>query len=156
MNPKVNIFHANAKGTGSALTVEVCPAMEYIDGNVNISFAAQMPYEGEKVFPRFDFGNRITISLHPLEVEKLLEVFEGQTESIEDGKGFFIVAPTSRTSFKCSHIIDPVPGYALTVERKMVGEETETRSATFVLTPSEGGMLYHGLRSVMGRLLFGE
>lgn len=156
MNPKVNIYHANAKGTGSALTVEVSPALEYIEGKVCISFAAQMPYEGEMVFPRFDYGNRITISLNALEVEKLLEVFEGQTESIEDGKGFFIVAPASRTSFKCSHVVEPVPGYALAVERTTAGEETETRSATFFLTASEGGMLYHGLRSVMGRLLFGE
>lgn len=153
---KVDIFHANAKGTGSALSVEVHPATVVSNGKVFLSFAAQMPYEGETVFPRFDYGNRITISLDPLEVEKLLEVFEGQTESIEDGKGFFIVSPAGRTSFKCRHILYPATGYALTVERTTAGEVTETRSSTFVLTPSEGGMLYHGLRATMGRLLFGE
>ena len=88
---KVDIFHPNAKGTGSVLSVEVIPATENLGGKVLLSFAAQMPYEGETVFPRFDYGNRITISLDPLEVEKLLEVFEGQTEAIEDGKGFFLL-----------------------------------------------------------------
>lgn len=155
---KVDIFHPNAKGTGSALSVEVHPAKVDFGGKVLLSFIAQMPYEGETVFPRFDYGNRITISLDPLEVEKLLEVFEGQTESIEDGKGFFIVSTASRTSFKCRHILYPATGYALTVkvERTTEGEVTETRSSTFTLTPSEGGMLYHGLRATMGLLLFGE
>ena len=157
MNRKLNIYHANAKGTGSALGIELLPAVGESDGRVILCLASQKSIadrkDGEPIFPQFDHLNSICLSLDPLEVEKIIEVVEGSAESINDGKGIFHVLAGKVSNFKFSHVIDPVCGYRLEIERRCDGN---TDKVAIFLSSSEGNMLAHGFKASMGLLLFGE
>lgn len=157
MNRKLNIYHANAKGTGSALGIELLPAVGSSDGQVILTLANQKAIsdgkDGEPIFPQFDHLNSICLSLDPLEVEKIIEVVEGCVESINDGNGLIHVFAGVLSTFKFSHVIDPMCGYRLEVEKRFNGE---TFKVGIFLSSSEGNMLAHGFKASMGLLLFGE
>ena len=157
MNRKLNIYHANAKGTGSALGIELLPAVGSCDGQVILTLANQKAISdgknGEPTFPQFDHLNGICLCLDPLEVEKIIEVVEGSVESINDGKGIFNVSAGVLSTFKFSHVIDPVCGYRLEIEKSFNGE---TFKVGIFLSSSEGNMLAQGFKASMGLLLFGE
>lgn len=157
MNRKLNIYHANAKGTGSALGIELLPAVGESDGQVILSVAKQKAIadrkDGEPIFPQFDGLNSICLSLDPLEVEKIIEVVEGYVESINDGKGIIHVLAGMVSTFKFSHVVEPVCGYRLEFEKMSDGK---TVKIAIFLSSSEGDMLAHGFKASMGLLLFGE
>ena len=153
MANRSTIYHPNPKGTGMALALELYPASPEVPGKLKLEFARQDSPEGV-TFPRFDWENRRTIRLTPEEVEKVLEVFNGNTESIEDGKGLFVRTPTQAAAFRLRHVIDPVPAY----EFQLVVREGATATEDvreFNLTPTEAMMLYHALTAAMGVLVFG-
>lgn len=156
--PTFNICHANGKGTGTAMKVELNHAEGIAEGSVVISLVRQTSVatrEGCKpVYPTFGWGDRITVKLDPIEVERVLEVFAGNTEAINDGQGLFHARVDGTTAvFKLRHHINPVPCYLLTIEET---EDGETDQRNIALSPTEAGMLYHGLVASMGLLLFGE
>ena len=155
--PTFNICHANGKGTGTAMKVELHPAEGIAEGSVVISLVRQTSVatmEGCKlIYPTFGWGDRISVKLNPVDVERVLEVFAGETEAINDGKGLFHTRADGTTAaFKLRHHIDPVPCYLLTIEKT---ENDETDQRNIALSPTEAGMLYHGLVASMGMLMFG-
>ena len=153
---KFDIFHPNGKGMGSALTLELYKASEANVGKVILSITPQKPAvseTGKPLFPTFNWESRTAIRLEVAEVELMLEVFAGETESIADGKGLRDIASGVSTTFRLRHIIDPVPGYVMEIAKRD-GDETIKRAIT--LTMTEGRMLYHGLTASMGALMFGE
>lgn len=155
--PTFNIYHANGKGTGTAMKVELYPAEGITEGSVVISLVRQTSgamREGCKpVYPTFGWGDRISVRLYPVDVERVLEVFAGETEAINDGKGLFHTRADGTTAvFKLCHHLDPVPYYLLTIEKT---EDGETNQRNIALSPTEAGMLYHGLVASMGMLMFG-
>ena len=152
---KYNIYHPNGKGNGSALSLELYKASEQNIGKVILGISPQKPVvsdTGKPLFPSFDWENRTAVRLEAVEVENMLEVLEGRTESINDGKGLISVKGGITTTFSLRHIIDPVSGYVMEIEIRD-GDNTTRRAIT--LTPTEGGMLYHGLTASMGLLMFG-
>lgn len=155
MANRTTIYHPNPKGTGMALALELYPATPEVPGKLQLEFARQVSPEGA-TFPRFDWENRSIFVLTPEEVEKVLEVFNGYTESIEDGKGIFVWTPAKSTALRLRHVVNPVPAYAL----QLVVREGEGDAAThdvrdINLTPTEAMMLYHALTAAMGMLVFG-
>lgn len=155
--PTFNIYHANGKGTGTAMKVELHPAEGTAEGSVVISLVRQTSVatrEGCKpVYPTFGWGDRISVKLDPIDVERVIEVFAGETMAINDGKGLFHKRADGTTAvFKLCHHLDPVPCYLLTIEKT---EDGETDQRNIALSPTEAGMLYHGLVASMGMLMFG-
>lgn len=155
MANRTTIYHPNTKGTGMALALELYPATPELPGKLKLEFARQASPEGA-IFPRFDWANRRTIVLAPEEVEKVLEVFAGYTESLEDGKGIFVRTSTNAAAFRLRHIVEPVPAYALQlVVREGEGDAATDDVRNINLTPTEAAMLYHALTAAMGKLVFG-
>ena len=155
MANRTTIYHPNSKGTGMALALELYPATPEVPGKLELDFARQVSPEGA-IFPRFDWENRRIIVLAPEEVEKVLEVFAGYTESIEDGQGIFVRTPTNAAAFRLRHIVDPVPAYVFQLAVREVGGDAATEDVRNIyLTPTEAMMLYHALTAAMGKLVFG-
>lgn len=154
MANRTTIYHPNSKGTGMALALELYPATPEVPGQLKLEFARQVSPEGA-TFPRFDWENRRIFLLSPKEVEKVLEVFNGYTESIEDGKGIFARTPTKAVALRLRHVVDPVPAYELQLAVREVGDAATDDVRNINLTPTEAMMLYHALTAAMGVLVFG-
>ena len=154
--PTFNIYHANSKGTGMAMNVELHPAEGVKEGCVFLSLARQTSVSRDEnpTFPTFGWVDRIIVKLNPIDIEKMLEVFSGMTEAINDGYGLSSTrADGTTTIMKLCHKVELLPCYLLEIEQT---ENGETDQRCFALSPTEGGMLYHGLVASMGRWMFGD
>lgn len=83
----------------------------------------------------------------------MLEVFRGETESINDGKGLDSTICGQTSVLRLQHQIDPIPCYLMTLVSKTKAGLPD--SINIALTPTEGRLIYDGLASVMGSLMFG-
>ncbi len=148
------LYHPNGKGNGSALSLELHPAGNPDVGKVILSIVPQKTVgsraDGTPTFPTFAWADAFIVRLEVTEIEKMLEVFAGETESINDGKG--LLDARNGTTFCVRHTIDPVPRYIIEIVKRE-GEEPKKRLIS--LTPTEAGALYHGLAACMGSLMFG-
>ena len=65
--PRFVIYHANPKGTGCAVKMDLHPAHDFSDGCLMAKFAKQISVggnvDGEDRFPRFDWENAIIVKL---------------------------------------------------------------------------------------------
>lgn len=123
--PALRIYHANAKGTGSALTVALDPATATSDGRLIVALAPQRTADN---LPTFDWPRGIVVGLRFADVCELLRVFRGEAESIADGKGLYIIDGGDRIRVNLRHMIDPVVGYLLEAYALLAnGEERQVR-----------------------------
>lgn len=115
-------FHASPKGTGSACRFELHPAHEDSSGSIFVEMAMQKTvasYQGgAKIFPTFDWENKITLKLSRTDLSQIIQVLRGMRESINDGKGIFHRSANANTIIKFYHQIEPKPGYMLSASRK--------------------------------------
>lgn len=155
--PTLAFFHANAKGTGSALRLEIVPAQSRSDGAIMASFANQSTI-GERnaptpVYPRFDWENKITIKLNFSDLCEILQVLRGEKESAAEGKGFFhqSASGSSRIGFK--HVLDPVSGYLFDVSR--TSSDGSGVSSRFFFSPAEATGLECVVSGSMALIAFG-
>lgn len=108
-------YHPNAKGTGSAVKLELHPAHDDIQGSIFVTLAAQKSVGGGDAFPTFEWKNSITLKLDRSDLSQILQVLRGMQESAMDGKGLFHRGPRGTASIKFQHQIEPRPGYMLSV-----------------------------------------
>lgn len=157
--PNVSFYHPNGRGTGGALSVTLIPATNEQPGGLMLEFAMQSsvgnPVGEVRTFPRFDWENRIAIKLDMVAATKMLEVFRGIYESIDDGKGLFIRSLTHNKVFKVEHRVEPVQGFLLSVDRKEVGEGGKEDKAWIVLTMTEALGLSLAIEQSMAAMAFG-
>lgn len=116
--PSFTLYHANAKNTGMALRLELYPALWYEYGSILVTLAPQKTFvrnESGRPIPIFDWENAIEFKLGILELAKILQVFRGQYESIDEGKGLFCRTRNGRAIVRLTHRIEPVVGYVLEV-----------------------------------------
>lgn len=155
--PSQRFFHANVKGTGSALSLELHPAHDRVDGSIMLSMASQMTVGDVRgpnpTFPTFDWEGKMTVKLDFADLSKMLQVFRGECESLEDGHGLFHRSPQFSTRILLRHLIDPVPCYSLELYRSMPG--AEDRRARFVFTPWEALGLAEAIAGSMAVITFG-
>ncbi len=150
-------YHANAKGTGSALKLELHPAHGDTAGSVFVKIANQMTVGsmqgGSPVFATFDWGKSITVKLDRTDLSQILQVLRGMQESIADGKGLFHRSASGNTIIRFSHQIDPRPGYMLSIWRKAAtGEEA---SSFYVFDMNEAFTLMLALEQAILYVCFG-
>jgi len=150
-------YHANAKGTGSAVRFELHPAHDTVAGSVFASLAMQRTLatnqDGNRVFPTFDWKNGITLKLDRTDLSQILQVLRGMQESIADGKGLFHRSATANTIIKFAHQIEPRPGYVLSVSRKT--QNGDLANAYFIFDVSEAFSLMLALERAMLYVCFG-
>lgn len=144
--PAMTMCHANPKGTGTAIRLELHPARPDADGSILAMIATQ---KSTTTAPSFDWYNSISVRLCFMDLTKVLQVFRGYVESIADGKGIFLRTANGCTVVRLAHRIEPVPGYVLDVSHKPNGGETVcmrfeiTYDEAFALSEAIGhAMLY--------------
>lgn len=148
--PALRIYHANAKGTGSALTVALDPATATSDGRFIVALAPQ----SDGNVPTFDWPREVVVGLRFADVCEFLRVFRGETESIADGRGQFHRTPAANIRVHLRHVVEPVCCYSLEVyERRF--SDSEERRVCIVLTSAEATGLCLALEHSMSLLAFG-
>lgn len=170
MKGVLSIYHPNAKGTGGALKVSIVPASEKSEGKVWMMAARQsvggapMAYAPSNVrHPVFDWDEAICASLGPVGAARLLMVFRGECESVNDGAGVFIRFPGENcdaVKVTLRHVIEPVVGYQFEFihtfhesGEKNAGTKTET--VRVFLVEAEALALSLALEQSMRLLAFG-
>ena len=146
---KMTMCHANPNGTGTALRLELHPARPDVDGSILATIAPQRSPTSSAPYPSMDWDNAIAVRLGFMDLAKILQVFRGHVESIDDGKGLFFRTAKGCKAVRLAHRIEPVCGYVLDVSHKPNGGETVcmrfeiTYDEAFALSEAIGhAMLY--------------
>ena len=150
--PALSLYHANGKGTGSALTVGLRPASAEQEGALFVGIAPQERAK-DNPFPRFDWEKEVVERLDFADVCAIVEVLRGESESIADGAGLFHRSPSAATAIRFRHVIEPVPGYMLEILRRWT--DGEERNARFFLTSHEATGLCLAIEASIGVMCFG-
>ena len=131
--PSLAIYHANGKGTGSAMKLELYPLRvgDLDSGAIYATFAPQVTLGDRRttppVYPTFDWDNALKVKLDFTNLAKVLQVLRGETESIDEGKGLFHRYADKCQVIKFRHMIEPVCGYSLEVAETLVDITTQNR-----------------------------
>ena len=160
--PKLCYYHANAKGTGSAVNLELHPAHWSAEGNIEGSIFMSIANQKtvgvrngpETVFPSFDWKNRLTVRLTMSDISQMLMVFRGMAESVCDGKGLFHRSARYNTILKFEHRIEPCPGYTLEVYRR-THDGKDQQHAFIAFSPAEAIGLSLAIEQSIGVIAFG-
>ena len=119
---KLSFYHPNAKGTGSALTLELHPAHDEVDGSIFVKLTPQKTvgkYEnGMCILPTFDHDAALCVRLGITELAQILEVLRGYKEKLNDGSGLFHRTKSANVAITFEHRIEPVPCYTLNITRR--------------------------------------
>ena len=155
--PALTLYKANAKCTGSAIKTELHPANGDTAGCIMMSLASQKTvgdYRGPNpIYPTFDWENAICVKLDFIDLSKMLQVFRGECESIEDGRGLVHRSPKGLAYIKLAHLIEPIPGYRLEV--KLCDGAGIVEKRTVMLMPCEALGLTAAIESSLGVICFG-
>ena len=155
--PSLVFYRANAKGTGSAMKMELHPAHGDTAGSIMMYLASQKTvgdYRGPNpIYPTFDWENPITVKLDFIDLSKMLQVFRGECENIEEGRGLVHRSPKGLTYIRLAHLVEPIPGYRLEVEFYAGMLNVEKRS--IMLAPYEALGLTAAIESSLGVICFG-
>ena len=154
--PTLTMYHPNSKGTGSAIRLELHPAHDDTAGSIMATIATQLTTGNctgsMPVYPKFAWDGAITVKLDFTDISKMLQVFRGECESIEDGRGLFHKSTRGTTKITLRHIVEPIHGYMLEFYRKTSEEDSNAR---IFLLPSEALGLATAIESSMGVICFG-
>ena len=155
--PSLVFYRANAKGTGCAMKMELHPAHGDTAGCIMMSLASQKTvgdYRGPNpIYLTFDWENAICVKLDFTDLSKMLQVFRGEYESIEDGRGLVHRSPKGLAYIRLAHLIEPIHGYRLEVEFFAGAGIVEKR--TVMLMPCEALGLTAAIESSLGVICFG-
>ena len=155
--PTLTMYHPNGKGIGSAIRLELHPAHDDTAGSIMATIATQLTTGNctgsMPVYPKFDWERAITVKLDFTDISKMLQVFLGECESIEDGRGLFHKSTRGTTKITLRHIVEPINGYMLEVSRKT--SDSEDSNARIFLSPYEALGLATAIESSMGMICFG-
>ena len=158
--PKFALYKANGKGTGCAIKFELHPAHDTTDGSIFVTMANQLTV-GDRSGPnptyaRFDWENAVFIKLDFNDLTKMLQVFRGECESIEDGKGLYHRSPRATTRILLRHNVEPSQCYTMEAFRTMNvnGAQQDTRTH-FLFSPHEALGLAAAIEDSLGVICFG-
>ena len=135
----IKIYHPSSRGVGSALKLKLIPFV-YGDprsGKLVITIAKQ---DGDE----YDWSRAMYENLDFEDVARMLQVFRGETESINDGAG---ITHWFVHKLNMTHVIEPICGYEITLTN---GD----RVATFTLKPAEALGISLALEHSMAKLVF--
>ncbi len=156
--PSLTFYHANARGTGAAVSMELHPAHDDIGGSIMMKIANQMTVGSRQgpnpTFARFDWENAITVKLDFNDLCQVLQVLRGECESVGEGRGLFHTSARAQTAIKLRHQLEPANGYLLEVFRK-VRANGEESSARILLTAAEATGLCESIAGSMSVVGFG-
>lgn len=155
--PKMLLYHANARGTGSALKMEMLPATGEEEGCIMLAVADQCSVGDRRAatptYSRFDWDNRTIVKLGFTDLCHMLQVFRGECESIGDGQGLIHRAKCGLTRISLRHLLDPISGYSLELYRTPPGGQE--KSSRFFFSPAEAQGITDAISGSMAVICFG-
>lgn len=160
--PTLVLYHANGKGTGSAMKLQLYPARvgDLDSGAIYATIASQSSLGDRRstppVYPRFDWGNAIKIRLDFNDLAKMLQVMRGETESIDDGKGLFHRYADKCQLVKFRHTVEPVCGYTLEVVETFSDAQYRELEKHIFLSNAEALGLSLAIEHSFGAIAFGS
>ena len=156
--PSLRFYHANAKGTGCAMRLELHPAHDRVDGSIFACLANQMTVGDRQgpnpTFPRFDWENAITVKLDFSDLSMILQVLRGECEDLQDGRGLFHRSTQANTRIALRHLVEAPGGYSLDVFRTALRGGDERR-AHILISTSEATGLAEAIAGSMAVISFG-
>lgn len=156
--PKFALCKPNATGNGCSMELELHPAHDQVDGSIWARLANQSSvgdFHGPvPTYPRFDWKNALTVKLDFTDLSKMLQVFRGECESLEEGRGLLHRSPVGLTNIKLEHLIDPKPGYIFEVFRMPAPGKQGIR-AHIHISPFEATGLTAAIENSLGVICFG-
>lgn len=159
--PTLALYHANGKGTGSAMKLQLYPARvgDLDSGAIYATIAPQSTLGDRRstppIYPRFDWDNAIKIRLDFDDLAKVLQVLRGETESIDDGKGLFHRYADKCQLIKFRHTVEPVCSYALEVVETFADAQYHEREAHIFLSNAEALGLSLAIEHSFAAISFG-
>lgn len=154
--PSFSLYHPTGKGNGSAMAVRLSPAKLTAPGYVQIELAKQQTVgdAARKVFPTFNWKERIIVRLQAVEVAEIIRCLKGITESIRDGAGFSHKTDGRAAKITLVHLVEPRHCFQLNVMSETIaGDDKEV---AMYIYPAEAATLEYALESSMGLLCFGR
>ena len=157
IRPSLRFFHPNGKGTGCAVEMNLHPAHDRVDGSIMVKVANQMTVGDIRgpnpIFPRFDWENAVCVKLDFSDLCRMLQVFRGECEELENGKGIYHRTARSLTKIVLRHLVEPVQGYSFELYRTPTqGEETRTH---ILFSPWEALGIAEAIAGSMAVISFG-
>lgn len=156
--PRLEFYHPNAKGTGCAMAMALCPADSTQNGFIYVSIANQMtvgnPMGPNPTYPTFDWENSVDVVLDFDALCAILQVLRGETESIGDGRGIFHKYKECCQKIQLRHLIDPVCGYSFEVFETRANGGDEKR-VHMLMSPAESLGLCEAIAGSMYLITFG-
>lgn len=149
--PATTMYHANARGTGTALRLELHQARLDVEGSILATIAPQKVQQPHVA--SFDWDGAISVRLELLDLAKILQVFRGRYESINDGKGLYHFTTNGCKVVRLEHRIEPVGGYVLSISYRPYGGETVC--LVFAMTDDEAFALAEAIDHAMLYVAFG-
>lgn len=157
IRPSLALYHANACCTGCAVKFELQPAQDFAEGFIFARFANQKTvgnrFAKTPTYPTFDWDGEIAVKLTLLDICKMIQVFRGECESIDDGKGLYHRSTEGATRVVLRHIIEPVNAYSFEVFH--VGVDGRDADAHIMLTTAEALGLCLAMENSIGIITFG-
>lgn len=157
--PAFSVYHPNGKGTGCALKLDLYPAQGSTDGYIMMKLAMQKSVGdmkgAVKKFPTFDWQNRICVKLNFADICKILQVFRGECETLEEGKGLYHRSARYMTRIVLRHLTDPVQGYSLEVYRDQFGHPDGSQAVHLVMNTWEALGVSLAFENSIGLICFG-
>ncbi len=156
--PKLSLFHPNAKGTGGAVKFELHPAHDDVDGSIWVQLANQLtvgdPRGTTPVYPRFDWDGAVCVKLDFTDLTKMIQVFRGQIESLENGKGLCHRGARGIAHVHLRRMVEPRPGYMLEIYRTGIGDAGDVSGRIFLQEHEAIGLLL-AIEGSMATICFG-
>ena len=156
--PQLAIYHPNGKGTGGAAKLDLHPAHDDTEGSLMLRIANQSAIGGQaggvQQFARFDWENAITVKLGFADLCAILQVFNGECESLGDGRGLYHRTARASTKIVLRHLVDPRPCYSLELYRTITADGSEAR-AHLLISSAEAEGLRAAILGSMAVVCFG-
>lgn len=159
MAPNFKLYHPNAKGTGSALSITRTLPQEEIDGRIYSDGVFRFALAPQKGGMLFDWDNATAFCLDAVELASMLRVLRGESEALQDGKGVSVFdddSPDNQMLVRFMHRIEPTQGFFLEVREP---DESAVASGKFIggffFSPPEAVALQSAIEHSLHLLVFG-
>lgn len=156
--PRLQILKSNCKGTGGALNLVLHPAHDLESGRITATLARQTaianPNAEPPTYAKFDWDDAVGVDLGFDDLTKIIQVFRGECETIDDGKGIYRRMPDGYMIANLLHVIVPMSGYILKISRSRIApSDIDTRQ--IFLAPNEALGICAAIEASMGLVCFG-
>lgn len=158
--PKMMMMHPNCKGTGCSFGFELHPARvvdgQNVEGSIVLEVAHQMTV-GDRtrgVAPSFDFERTVCVRLFIGDVARMLQVFRGECEAIENG--IRKVYEDHLAVIELRHVIEPVQGYQMVVTSQPRGAEGADDRFVILFSSAEALAVCEAMTGALVWMAFGD